>query len=269
MKMRLLLSLVFAALLASAQNSNTIFQKIFSNQVTTGVSATVRNTGAQFQQLSAILSDATTPGACIGGGTSGSAQWDLHLEASFDGNTNWFTIGPVMKVLQTSTTLYMSTQGAFPYIRANFAINPSGGACAVTAYYGGSINGYPTSSAPASSRNDNFTYNSAALTAGVNGLVASCSGTNAGSPAIYELIIANLDTLPLTIQVGDVNSGSVTTKMTMTIPSGMLPYTLLHTVRPHFFNAGAYRVGNQAVPFGINVTTASPNAWYYVGYRCE
>jgi hypothetical protein len=101
-------------------NQNTVFQQMFADRTTIGVSASARSIGQQFHRMDVYS------GSCSQGGS-------IYLEGSPDGVT--FTqLSPPITFLAGLGPTYgtVAVAGAFAYVRAHYAIlfqNTSGSAC--------------------------------------------------------------------------------------------------------------------------------------------
>lgn len=184
--MKLLIGLVIFSGALFGQGANTVYQQMFNAQVSTGPSATARNIGAQYQQLTVTTSQVgTVSPACstfFGGGVT------ISLEAS-ENQTTWFQIGTTITSVDVGKFGYISVAGAFPYVRVNLKANASGGACAVSAWYAGTLTGSQTGTSPNLSTNDYFKR--------VGGSPSATAVCPAGTIlAIYGMTVSNNALLP-------------------------------------------------------------------------
>lgn len=131
----LLLLLVSVVGSASAQKAQPIWQPVFTNRTTNGVSSDVKNVGQTFHQVYALF--ANSGGVCT-------PSADFSLEGAYDG-VNYIQFSPAVSPSQTGpiplvgTYMNMSAVGSYPFIRvrmSNITAN-----CSVNAYYTGSLDG--------------------------------------------------------------------------------------------------------------------------------
>ncbi len=190
MRMNLLRIMALAAMLpigAAAQYNSTVYQQAFNARVGVGRSVTMRNIGAQYQQLTVTVTDAPNQICSTVTGWSG----DIHIDASLNG-TSWFSIGAVITAVLPGTYEFSSVNGAFPYISINYAADSvNAGTCAVSAWYAGTLTGNPTGSAPTITANDNFVHSNISNIGGSGfSLLGNCF-INSGIPAVYGMTVSN------------------------------------------------------------------------------
>lgn len=264
--MKLLIGLLVFAGALFGQGANTVYQQMFSNQVVPGPSATARNIGAQYQQLTVTVATASGASSSCSNSVLGGAPPTvvIILEASQD-QTTWFQIGVATTVVKLGFT-YVSTAGSFPYVRANLLTNSARGpssdrVCAITAWYAGTITGFPTGTAPTIAANDNFVRASGLVSAtGSTNITLQFSCLNA-SAAIYGMTVTSDSTTPV---AGSITFGGIITATRFAFTSaGTLIWS--QSSRPWWidvFTAGA--------PITLTVTTLTTGTVSaYVTYRCE
>jgi hypothetical protein len=133
---RLLLLLSATAFVSHAQ----IYDLAFLNTVSTGVSGPMRGSAVnQFHQLTVIVSDITS-GSCAAGWSG-----QIYLEASQD-NVSWIQFSLSITAVIDNRLNWTSASGSFQYIRVNYN-SGSTSTCRLSAWYSGSLTGFPSSSA--------------------------------------------------------------------------------------------------------------------------
>lgn len=241
-----------------AQGTQTVFQKVFTNAVATGISAPVRNTGAQYNQLTVTATNATA-GSCT------AWQGIIRMEASFD-NITYESFGPPITNLATNQTLFISAIGAFGYVRVNLATTIS--ACAITAYYSGSTSGYPNGSAPTTVMNDSVivapTVHSTAVrtSSPITGGV-SCYGTAA--PQIYGLTVSNTGNASNTVTLSAVYFPSTAVDLIKVVVVNGTPPIIWNPSDRAIFTSPP---GTTSTYLGYS-TSSNSETYIAASYRCE
>lgn len=129
--MKLALLLIIATVNMWGQKQAPIWQTVFTNKTTTGVSTNVKNIGQGYHQVYAVASN--------NGGVCNPNQIGFTLEGSYD-NITWLAFTPVVSFL-TSPVMIMTGVGSYPFIRVNLI--SQGVNCNVNAWYTGSLDSSP------------------------------------------------------------------------------------------------------------------------------
>lgn len=225
---KLYLAIVLVALLAEAQRTDTIYQRIVTDNATGLPSAVVRNIGQSQHTLFFTYTD--SGGACIMGNFA-----PIYMEGSHD-NSSWARISPVEAgIVNTSGTNYLgwiTAYGAFPYVRVNFSSVPA--LCKANAWYSGTV---PTVAFPqmllALASNYRTTY--ATPLGADNTIVGNATAT--GRVVVYGLDVYNGSGAPASIQLFEkgtnctggstgiaLNRANLPDKASVTWAASLVPY---------------------------------------------
>lgn len=226
---RLYLALMLLAMLAQAQRTDTIYQRIVTDNSTGLPSAAVRNIGQSQHTLFFTYTD--NGGACVMGNFA-----PIHLEGSPDNGNYWVRISPAQaNLVNTSGTNYVGwivAYGAFPYVRVNFTSVPA--LCKVNAWYTGTV---PPVAFPQMLMGLSSNYKSAYVTPNAADVTVIAPLTATGRVVIYGLDVYNGTGAAVSVQLNEkgtnctggitgfaLNRADLPAKASVTWPAGLVPY---------------------------------------------
>ena len=194
---RLYLGIVLVALLVEGQRTDTIYQRIVTNNSTGLPSSSVRNIGQSQHTLSFTYTD--NGGACVMGNYA-----PIYLEGSHD-DFNFVRISPAESgIVNTSGTNYLgwiTAYGAFPYVSVNFSSVPA--LCKANAWYTGTV---PTVSFPQMLAALSTNYRTQYLTPSGSNFVVVSNFTTNGRIVLYGMDLYNGSGAPATIELHEKTS---------------------------------------------------------------
>lgn len=228
MKKLLTLSLLISSGSLFAQRSDTVFQQLFSNSITSPAdSALIQNIGQSQHILYVTETDRITPGAC------GTNFGTFYLEGSYD-NVTFFPLSPgvdLANAVSLVSTIYV--YGMAPFLKVHVSFNSTN--CVLNLYYAGSL--YPILGDPLSQVN---TFD----TPGLNYFsthITTATSTTVLTPdalkyiAIYGMVCSNVTTQDVTFDSG--GSAPIVwhagDKDKYILPIGKTPY--LNILKNHSF----------------------------------
>lgn len=225
---RLYVAIVLVALLADAQRTDTIYQKIVTDATMATPSASVRNIGQSQHTLFFTYTD--SGGVCSMGSTA-----RIYLEGSHD-NTNFIRMTPTeAAVVNSSGSTYVgwiAAHGAFPYVRVGFGASYVN--CKANGWYTGTV---PTVAFPQTLLALSSNYGSAITEPGIAGdytVVTNFSST--GRVVLYGLDVYNYSGGAVTIVLNErvncagavsgtvLNRPSFPDKANVFWPTSVVPY---------------------------------------------
>lgn len=224
---KLYLAIVLMALLAEGQRTDTIYQRIVTDNTTGLPSNVVRNIGQSQHTLFFTYTD--SGGACVMGNFA-----PIYLEGSHD-NASFVRISPSEAgIINTSGTNYLgwiSAYGAFPYVRVNFSSVAA--LCKANGWYTGTV---PTVAFPQMLMALSSSYRTAYFTplGADNTIVGNATAT--GRVVVYGVDVYNGSGAPASIQLNEktscagaiagyaLNRAGLPDKGSVTWPASLVPY---------------------------------------------
>lgn len=125
---------------AFAQTNGNVWQTVFTDKITTGASANVKNNGQNQHLLLVVVTDDGAVACPLGVSGSGglAPRIKIQLEGSHSTGGPFTPISPLISQANTESAYYGIGFGSFPFVRANIIYFLAGTHCKVNAYYTGS-----------------------------------------------------------------------------------------------------------------------------------